>query len=133
MGILLVYDVTDEASFQHIRDWMKNIEEHASENVNKILLGNKCDLVEKKVVDAQRAKKLAEEYGIELVETSAKNNIGVEESFFKIARAIKARLIDAQEAQGIGQAGDGDAQGSGGFRIPPSGTDGAQPKKKNCC
>lgn len=133
MGILLVYDVTDEASFQHIRDWMKNIEEHASENVNKILLGNKCDLVEKKVVDAQRAKKLAEEYGIELVETSAKNNIGVEESFFKIARAIKARLIDAQEAQGIGQAsGDGDNQGSGGFRIPPSGTD-AQPKKKNCC
>eukprot|EP01027_Heterolobosea_sp_BB2_P006112 GEZU01009267.1.p1 GENE.GEZU01009267.1~~GEZU01009267.1.p1 ORF type:complete len:171 (-),score=18.98 GEZU01009267.1:492-1004(-) len=48
MGILLTYDVTDEGSFANVRNWMKNIEQHATENVNKILLGNKCDLVEKK-------------------------------------------------------------------------------------
>lgn len=35
MGILLVYDVTDEASFNNIRNWMRNIEQHASDNVNK--------------------------------------------------------------------------------------------------
>ena len=35
MGILLVYDVTDEASFSNIRNWMKNIEQHASDNVTK--------------------------------------------------------------------------------------------------
>lgn len=39
MGILLVYDVTDESSFNNIRSWMKNIEEHASDNVNKVLVG----------------------------------------------------------------------------------------------
>lgn len=39
MGILLVYDVTDEASFNNIRNWMRNIEQHASDNVNKVSAG----------------------------------------------------------------------------------------------
>lgn len=49
MGIILVYDVTDERSFNNIRNWIRNIEQHASEGVNKILVGNKCDMLEKKV------------------------------------------------------------------------------------
>lgn len=44
MGILLVYDVTDERSFQNVKNWMKQIEQHASENVNRVLIGNKCDV-----------------------------------------------------------------------------------------
>merc|ERR1711871_1321965 len=43
MGILLVYDVTDKDSFSNIRVWMRNIEQHANEQVVKILLGNECD------------------------------------------------------------------------------------------
>ena len=49
MGILLVYDVTDESSFNNIRLWIKNIEQNASDNVNKLLIGNKCDMSDKKV------------------------------------------------------------------------------------
>lgn len=49
MGILLVYDVTDERSFNNIRNWIRNTEQFASEGVNKILIGNKCDMVEKRV------------------------------------------------------------------------------------
>ncbi|RLN97194.1 hypothetical protein BBJ28_00024397 [Nothophytophthora sp. Chile5] len=44
MGILLVYDVTDDHSFQNIRNWMTQIRQNASSNVNKILVGNKCDV-----------------------------------------------------------------------------------------
>jgi hypothetical protein len=44
-----VYDVTDENSFNNIRNWIKNIEQHASDKVNKILIGSKADLVDKKV------------------------------------------------------------------------------------
>ena len=44
MGILLVYDCTNENSFQNVRNWMRQIEQHAAENVNKILIGNKCDV-----------------------------------------------------------------------------------------
>lgn len=68
MGILLVYDVTDEKSFNNIRNWIKNIEQHASESVNKILVGNKCDLLDQKVVDDDAARALAAEYGIKFME-----------------------------------------------------------------
>jgi Ras-related protein Rab-8A len=44
MGILLVYDVTDENSFKNVGNWMKQIEQNAADNVNKILVGNKCDV-----------------------------------------------------------------------------------------
>ncbi|KAG2685777.1 hypothetical protein I3843_10G134500 [Carya illinoinensis] len=89
MGILLVYDVTDESSFNNIRNWIRNIEQHASDNVNKILVGNKADMDESK-----RGQALADEYGIKFFETSAKTNLNVEEVFFSIARDIKQRLAD---------------------------------------
>jgi GTPase SAR1 family protein len=48
MGILMVYDVSDDQSFNNIRNWMRNIEQHASDNVIKVLVGNKSDLDESK-------------------------------------------------------------------------------------
>jgi len=97
MGILLVYDVTDDKSFANMGNWIRNIEQHASENVNKILIGNKCDLVDKKVIDTARGKALSDQYGIKFLETSAKNSINVEEAFTELAREIKKRLIDTAE------------------------------------
>merc|ERR1711865_1269215 len=91
MGILLVYDVTDDKSFNNIRTWMRNIEQHANEQVVKILLGNKCDMPDKKMVTWEQGNDLAKEYGIEFFETSAKTNVKVEEAFTAIARAIKNR------------------------------------------
>lgn len=44
MGIMLVYDVTNEKSFDNIKNWIRNIEENASADVEKMLLGNKCEL-----------------------------------------------------------------------------------------
>merc|ERR1712167_157491 len=90
MGILLVYDVCDDKSFQNIRTWMRNIEQHANEQVEKILLGNKCDCpADKQMVTRQQGEDLAKEYGIQFFETSAKANINVEDSFNAIAKAIK--------------------------------------------
>jgi len=99
MGILLVYDVTDERSFNNIRNWFSNIEQHASEGVNKILIGNKCDWVEKKAITKEQGQELADEFGIKFLETSAKANINVEEAFFTLARDIKKRLIDTHAQQ----------------------------------
>ncbi|KAL5156900.1 Ras-related protein RABE1c [Glycine soja] len=136
MGILLVYDVTDESSFNSkafsfgiiiqlvpisdIRNWIRNIEQHASDNVNKILVGNKADMDEsKRVVPTSKGQALADEYGIKFFETVsdayvkmwklnffyhrqqkkfilqiAKTDLNVEEVFFSIARDIKQRLAD---------------------------------------
>ncbi|OLY80358.1 Ras-related protein Rab-8A [Smittium mucronatum] len=97
MGILLVYDVTDERSFNNIHNWIRNVEQHANEGVDKILIGNKCDIDERKVITTDQGKALANEYGLSFLETSAKSNINVEEAFYKLARHIKKRLIDSAE------------------------------------
>ncbi len=94
MGIMLIYDVTDERSFNNIRNWIRNIDQYATEGVNKILIGNKCDDVERRVVERERGAELAREYGLKFMETSAKNNVNVDEAFLTLARDIKKRLID---------------------------------------
>merc|ERR1711977_712315 len=73
MGILLVYDVTDEKSFTNINSWMKNIQQHANTEVVKVLLGNKCDMKNKRADSTESGESLAADYGIEFFETSAKD------------------------------------------------------------
>lgn len=92
MGILLVYDVTDDQSFQNIRNWIRNIEQHAADNVDKILIGNKCDMESAKAVTKAQGQALADEYSIKFFETSAKNNINVTEAFTSIATDIKKAI-----------------------------------------
>merc|ERR1711906_51853 len=92
-GILLVYDVTDRRSFESIRNWITQIQQHADVHVNKILVGNKCDMLDEKVVSTEEGQKLAREFGMDCFECSAKNNINVEQSFVGLARAVKERLV----------------------------------------
>lgn len=120
-GILLVYDVTDRRSFESIRNWISQIQQHADVHVNKILVGNKCDMTDEKVVSTEEGQKLAKEFGIDFWEASAKNDINVEQSFISIARAVKDRLI----ADGSG--------GPAGNKNMKLGVSPGGQQKKNCC
>ncbi|RWR86034.1 ras-related protein RABE1c-like protein [Cinnamomum micranthum f. kanehirae] len=124
MGILLVYDVTDESSFNNIRNWIRNIEQHASDNVNKILVGNKADMDEsKRAVPTSKGQALADEYGIKFFETSAKTNLNVEQVFYSIARDIKQRLAETDtraEPQTIKINNPGQAAGDGNASVKSS-------------
>src|SRR5256885_16035170 len=92
MGIMLVYDITNEKSFENIKNWIRNIEEHASYDVEKMILGNKCDITDRRQVSKEKGEQLAIEYGIKFMETSAKASINVEEAFYALARDIKLKM-----------------------------------------
>jgi Ras-related protein Rab-8A len=92
-GILLVYDVTDRHSFIAIKTWSQQIKLHADSEVNKILLGNKCDQKEHRQVSYEEGESLAKSQNMKFFETSAKTDINVEEAFLSIARDVKDRLL----------------------------------------
>lgn len=91
-GIIIVYDVTDMATFSNVKQWLNEIDRYANDSVCKLLVGNKCDLIDKKVVDTQTAKGVADELGIPFLETSAKNSINVEQAFITMAEEIKKKI-----------------------------------------
>jgi len=88
-GIIVVYDVTDMESFNNVKQWLNEIDRYACENVNKLLVGNKCDLVQKKAVQFEAAKAFADQLDIPFLETSAKNATNVEKAFLTMAAEIK--------------------------------------------
>ncbi|XP_038678766.1 GTP-binding protein YPTM2-like isoform X2 [Tripterygium wilfordii] len=89
---IVVYDVTDQESFNNVKQWLNEIDRYASENVNKLLVGNKCDLTANKVVSYETAKAFADEIGIPFMEASAKNATNVEQAFMAMSAEIKNRM-----------------------------------------
>ena len=93
-GILLIYDVTEKDSFKNLSNWLIEIEKNANKNVLKVLIGNKTDLEEKRVISYNQGKEFADMYGLKYIETSAKKNMNVREAFETLGREIMAANID---------------------------------------
>ncbi|CAF2052487.1 unnamed protein product [Brassica oleracea] len=91
-GIIIVYDVTDQESFNNVKQWLSEIDRYASDNVNKLLVGNKCDLAENRAVPYETAKAFADEIGIPFMETSAKDATNVEQAFMAMSASIKESM-----------------------------------------
>jgi small GTP-binding protein len=87
-GIILVYDITDENSFKNVRIWMKQIDEFGNKKTCKILVGNKCDMEHNRKIATEDGQALAEELKLNFFETSAKENLNVEEVFMTLAKNI---------------------------------------------
>ena len=103
-GFIVVYDVTNFESFNDVKMWLQEIDRYGNEDVNKLLVGNKCDLTDRKVVDYTSAKEYADQLGIPFLETSAKNATNVEQAFMTMAAEIKNRVGPPAAAQ-AGPAG----------------------------
>jgi len=94
-GIIVVYDVTDQDTFANVKQWLSEIDRYASEGVNKLLVGNKSDLTNKKVVEYTVAKEFADQLTIPFLETSAKSATNAEQAFMTMAKQIKDRMGSA--------------------------------------
>ena len=117
----MVYDVTSNDSFDHVNDWLKEVNRYAAEGTVKLLVGNKSDRTADKVVTEEQAKEFADDLGIAFLETSAKSAKNVEEAFLTMA----GELIRQRDARG------------GGSEKNKRGIDLNGPKKEpvlgNCC
>ncbi|KAM5198445.1 ras-related protein Rab-26 isoform 14-T14 [Hipposideros larvatus] len=94
-ALLLLYDVTNKASFDNIQAWLTEIQEYAQHNVVLMLLGNKVDSAQERVVKREDGEKLAKEYGLPFMETSAKTGLNVDLAFTAIAKELKQRSMKA--------------------------------------
>ena len=85
---IIVYDVTNDLSFEKAQKWVKDLEDQEEADnspILKFLIGNKCDLVNEKVVQVQQGSEFGKEIGASFSEVSAKENIGIQELFKEIA------------------------------------------------
>ncbi|XP_077931085.1 ras-related protein Rab-26 isoform X2 [Halichoerus grypus] len=94
-ALLLLYDVTNKASFDNIQAWLTEIQEYAQHDVVLMLLGNKVDSAQERAVKREDGEKLAKEYGLPFMETSAKTGLNVDLAFTAIAKELKQRSTKA--------------------------------------
>lgn len=87
-GIMMVYDITNTKTFDSVTKWLSNVSDHASADVRKVLLGNKSDQEEKRMISTARGQEIAQANGIQFFETSAKDNVLITEAFLHLATEI---------------------------------------------
>ena len=100
-GIVLVYDVTERESFEHIESWLQEVNRFAGDSATRILVGNKCDLSAQRVVSVEEGQAKASKLGMSFVETSAQTADRIEQAF----ATISAEMIKHRESSAAATAG----------------------------
>ncbi|KAG5841319.1 hypothetical protein ANANG_G00198280 [Anguilla anguilla] len=98
MGFILMYDITNEESFNAVQDWSTQIKTYSWDNAQVVLAGNKCDMEEERVVPAASGRMLAEQLGFQFLETSAKENVNVAQTFERLVDIICVQTAENPEA-----------------------------------
>ena len=87
-GCLLVYDITRKATFENIDKWLAEIKLSSNNEINMILIGNKCDLEDKREVSIEEAQNKAKLLNMAFMETSALNGTNVEKAFNELVNNV---------------------------------------------
>ena len=123
-GILLMYDMSNLNSFNHIKEWINSIKESVDiSKIALIIVGNKCDLTTQEItVDEEKKKNFEDTRKLKIIEASAKKNINVNDSFIV--------LIDKMLALGLGKKKTNGIDDDGNQKLQSNNND---KKKSNCC
>ena len=88
MGALIIYDITNEASYNNLKSWVKLIKEECGKHMQLIILGNKSDLNDQRKISKDEAINYAKEQNIEYIETSSKTGENVKKAVTMICENI---------------------------------------------
>ncbi|XP_034534567.1 ras-related protein Rab-37-like [Notolabrus celidotus] len=92
-ALLLLYDITNKTSFDNIRAWLTEIHEYAQSDVVIMLLGNKADMSSERAIRRDEGERLAREYSVPFMETSAKTGVNVDLAFTAVSKELKHRAV----------------------------------------
>lgn len=84
VGALLVYDIAKHLTYENVERWLRELRDHADQNIVIMLVGNKSDLRHLRAVPTDEAKTFAERNGLSFIETSALDSTNVETAFQNI-------------------------------------------------
>lgn len=98
-GVLIAFDVTNRESFENVKNWIDSLDQFANEDIQKVLIGNKIDLVEKRKVSQAEAQQIADEHKIPYFETSAKLDKNVKEVMQFIMEKVYKTTVKVRESK----------------------------------
>ena len=128
-GAIFVYDISSKNSFENIDKWLIEMKKTADENIKIILIGNKCDLIEKREVKEDDGKIKAKDLNVPFMETSALNCINVEKAFNFLIEEIANLEINFEEDFDFEDFKDGKNVNN----INLNDNEKKNQKNKNCC
>jgi len=92
IGILIVFDLTQNETFSHVKLWLNDAKNYARNECSIIIIGNKSDLNEKRVVKKSLIENFCDEYNCLYIETSAINGENIQETFIKLSENILDKI-----------------------------------------
>jgi small GTP-binding protein len=88
VGAILVFDLTQKASFEEVNMWINDLNTLCLPNAVTVLVGNKNDMVDERAVSETEAQEWAKRYGLEYLETSARTGDHITDAFVRLGRGI---------------------------------------------
>ena len=85
-GIILIYDITNQKTFENVKNWINQIKEEVSNKVTIILVGNKIDDADHRVVSTEQGEKMAKDFGLMFFECSAKSGVNIDSTFNELVK-----------------------------------------------
>ena len=96
-GILALYDITNHTSFDNLQSWLSLINEECYVDIPVIIVGNKMDLEEKRMVDKEEASEYAKKQNVEFIETSSKTGENVEKTLYMLTEKVLQKIENSSD------------------------------------
>merc|ERR1739845_6279 len=135
-GVILVYDITNAKSFESLSErWMTQLNDHASsDDLAKLLVGNKSDLDASREVSKEKAEQFCIEFGMDMLETSAKNGENVLKAFEKLIGIVhfKALEVGSKSKNGMKSISGSGTTIQNGFKLDETAENKASLESNTC-